>query len=289
MEMSIHSAVTLNNGVKMPVLGCGVFRVRQGEEARATVRTAIEYGYRMIDTARVYCNERSVGLGIADSGVKREELFVTTKLWKTDWNDPRKGLMDSLERMKLSYVDLYLLHWPFKGFEKVYRVLETLQEEGLCRAIGVSNFKIHHLKELMDSGIKVIPQVNQMEIHPSNTEMALTQFCYEKGITMEAYSPLGGEGRLILDDPRLLGMCEYYKKKPSQIILRWDLQRGVIPIPKSVHAERILENSQLFDFDLSQGDIETINDMNRDERRNYDPDLIDRRPSWLEPQITDEV
>lgn len=289
MELSINSTVKLNNGVRMPVFGCGVFRARQGEETRATVRTAIENGYRMIDTARVYCNERSVGMGIADSGLKREDLFVTTKLWKEDWSDPRKGLLASLERLNLSYVDLYLLHWPFKGFIEAYKVLEKLQEEGLCRAIGVSNFKIHHLKELLDSGIKVVPQVNQMEIHPLNTEMALTQFCYEKGITMEAYSPLGGEGRLVLDDPRLIGMCEYYQKKPAQIILRWDLQRGVVPIPKSVHAQRILENSLLFDFDLSQGDIETINDMNRDERRNYEPDLIDERPSWLEPQLVEEV
>lgn len=287
MDLSIKSCFQLNNGVMMPVLGLGVFKSPSGDTTREAVKTALSIGYRMIDTARAYGNERSVGEGIAQSGVPREEIFVTTKLWKTDFADPRKGLTDSLKRLKLDYVDLFLLHWPFKGFGETWIKLEQLQKEGLCRAIGVSNFRIHHLEELKKGGISVIPQVNQMEIHPVNTEEDLCNYCRRNHIQMEAYSPLGGEGRLLVDDPRLVGMREYYKRTPAQIILRWNLQRGIVVIPKSVHEERIRENAGLFDFDLSQGDLATISDMNANDHRNYDPDAIDKRPAWMEPKFTD--
>ncbi len=287
MDLSIKSCFQLNNGVMMPVLGLGVFKSPSGDITREAVKTALSIGYRMIDTARAYGNERSVGEGIAQSGIPREEIFVTTKLWKTDFADPRKGLTDSLKRLKLDYVDLFLLHWPFKGFGETWIKLEQLQKEGLCRAIGVSNFRIHHLEELKKGGISVIPQVNQMEIHPVNTEEDLCNYCRRNHIQMEAYSPLGGEGRLLVDDPRLVGMREYYKRTPAQIILRWNLQRGIVVIPKSVHEERIRENAGLFDFDLSQGDLATISDMNANDRRNYDPDAIDKRPAWMEPKFTD--
>lgn len=287
MDLSIKSCFQLNNGVMMPVLGLGVFKSPSGDITREAVKTALSIGYRMIDTARAYGNERSVGEGIAQSGIPREEIFVTTKLWKTDFADPRKGLTDSLKRLKLDYVDLFLLHWPFKGFGETWIKLEQLQKEGLCRAIGVSNFRIHHLEELKKGGISVIPQVNQMEIHPVNTEEDLCNYCRRNHIQMEAYSPLGGEGRLLVDDPRLVGMREYYKRTPAQIILRWNLQRGIVVIPKSVHEERIRENAGLFDFDLSQGDLATISDMNANDRRNYDPDAIDKRPAWMEPKFID--
>ena len=287
MELSIRSRVTLNNGVKMPYLGLGLFRNPDGDCTAGAVRTALEHGYRMLDTARAYGNEGSVGEGIASSSCKREDIFVTTKLWKTDWADPRAGLLGSLKRLKLDYLDLYLLHWPFKGYGEAWLKLEKLQQEGLVRAIGVSNFTIHHLKTLLGGGISVVPQVNQTECHPINTEEALMQYCRSQSIILEAYSPLGGEGRLILNDPRLVGMCEYYKHTPAQIILRWNIQRGIPVIPKSVHAERIRENAGLFDFVLSQADIETISDMNSNDRRSYDPDCIDTRPSWLEPRYSD--
>lgn len=270
----------------MPVLGLGVFHSKDGEETAQAVKCAIENGYRMIDTARAYSNEKSVGEGIRRSGVKREDIFVTTKLWKTDYTDPRAGLKNSLQRLGLDYIDLFLLHWPFEGYEGAYAVLEQLQKEGLCRAIGVSNFKISHLERLLASGASV-PQVNQMEIHPTNTEDELTTWCRRHNILMEAYSPLGGEGRLLVDDPRLVGMRDYYHKTAAQIILRWDLQRGIAVIPKSIHEERIKENADLFDFDLSQGDIATISDMNSNDRRNYDPDKINSRPAWMEPKLTD--
>lgn len=286
---NLNSTLKLGGQTEMPLLGVGVFRIEPGEPTRAVVRTALEYGYRLIDTARVYCNERSVGRGWRDAAVPRDRLFITTKLWRSDWADPRAGLRASLERLQTDYVDLFLLHWPFAGFTRVWRDLEQCQAAGLCRAIGVSNFKIHHLQALEAAGAKIMPQVNQTEIHPVNTEEELTAYCRSRGIVMEAYSPLGGEGRLVLDDPRLLGMCAYYRKTPAQIILRWDLQRGVAAIPKSAHSERLIQNSQLYDFSLSEGDLATISDMNRNERRNYDPDRIDSRPECLAPHLQEEI
>ncbi|MCR5537003.1 MAG: aldo/keto reductase [Succinivibrio sp.] len=288
MDLHLESTLTLNNGVKMPRLGLGVFNAAQGEETRSAVRTALEFGYRLIDTARVYCNERSVGRGILDSGVKREEIFVTTKLWKTDYANPREGLLRSLERLQLKYVDLLLLHWPFGDYVKAYKDLEHLQDEGLCRCIGVSNFREHHLEDLFASGILRAPQVNQTEIHPVNTEEELCGYCQARGIVVEAYSPLGGHGRTLIDDPRFIGMRDFYHKDAAQIILRWALQRGLVAIPKSVRPERIISNSKLFDFELSPGDMSTISDMNINDRRNYSPDKINERPSYLEPKIVDE-
>ena len=168
---------------------------------------------------------------------------------------------------------------------KAYLELEKLQKEGLCRSIGVSNFKIHHLEKLKEAGASVIPQVNQTEIHPMNTEEHLIGYCRSNKIIVEATSPLGGEGRLIIDDPRLICMREFYKATASQVLLRWNIQRGIVAIPKSVRPERLLENSQLYDFELSNTDIDTISDMNRNERRNFDPDKVDSRPECMWPKI----
>lgn len=286
--MDINSCVELNNGVRMPYLGLGVFRSPAGEVTRSAVRTALEYGYRMIDTARIYCNEKSVGRGIKDAHKDRDQVFVTTKLWKSDWQNPRQGLLQSLERLQLDYIDLYLLHWPFKGFEQAYLELEKLQQEGLCRAIGVSNFKIHHLQALEQAGAKIVPQVNQVECHPQNDESELLNYCRQHGIVLEAYSPLGGEGQLLVSDPRIQSIAEYLKVTPAQVLLRWNLQRGVVVIPKSVHPERILVNSKLFDFELSQADMEAISSMNANMRRAFDSDRIDQRPESTFPRIVEE-
>lgn len=288
MALNINSVVTLNNGINMPLLGLGVFRSPAGEITRSAVRTALEYGYRMIDTARIYCNEKSVGRGIKDSSLAREEIFVTTKLWKTDFDDPRRGLEQSLERLGLDYVDLYLLHWPFSGYSKAYLALEQLQKEGLCKSIGVSNFKIHHLQALQEAGASTIPQVNQVECHPFNAENELLNYCRQQNIVLEAYSPLGGEGSSLIDDPRIASLASYYKVTPAQMILRWNMQRGVVVIPKSVRPQRILENSQLFNFELTMDDMDTIGDVNSNMRRAYDSDYIDQRPASTFPKIIEE-
>lgn len=286
--MDINSCVELNNGDKMPYLGLGVFRAPAGEITRSSVRTAIEYGYRMIDTARVYCNEKSVGRGIKDSQIARDQIFVTTKLWKSDWSNPRQGLLDSLQRLQLDYVDLYLLHWPFKNFVQAYLELEKLQKEGLCRAIGVSNFKIHHLQELERANCTVTPQVNQVECHPQNDEAELLNYCRQHNIVVEAYSPLGGEGHSLVGDPRIESIANYYKVSSAQILLRWNIQRGVVVIPKSVHIERIKINSQLFDFELSQDDMDSISSINTNMRRAFDSDHIDQRPDSTFPKLEEE-
>lgn len=286
--MDAKTWLELNNGVKMPFLGLGVFRSQAGEETRSAVRTALEYGYRMIDTARIYCNERSVGRGIKDSALPRDQIFVTTKLWKDDFDDALRGLEQSLERLGLDYVDLFLLHWPFKGFAQAYLVLEQLQKEGLCRAIGVSNFKQHHIEELFVAGATVMPQVNQVECHPQNSEEELLNFCRQRNIVVEAYSPLGGEGQTIMSDPRITSLAQYLKVTPAQVILRWNIQRGVVVIPKSIHAERIIENSKLFNFELSQDDMDTISSINGNLRRAYDSDRIDQRPASTFPKIVEE-
>ena len=288
MELSLKSTINLNNDVKMPLLGLRVYKMKGVEETYKTVRDALDVGYRLIDTARIYCNEKAVGKAVRDSGIPRNEIFITTKLWVTDFDNPGQALLDSLKRLGLDYVDLYLIHWPVKGYETAYLELEKLQQEGLCRAIGVSNFKIHHIESLFEHGATVVPQVNQTEIHPLNTEEELMGWCRRKKIAVEAYSPLGSEGRLILDDPRLICMRDYYKAAPSQILLRWCIQRGIVAIPKANTKEKLIQNSELYNFDISNSDLETISDMNCNDRRNYDPDKIDYRPKVMYPKIVEE-
>lgn len=280
--MSCNNCMTLNNGVKMPMVGLGVFLSQAGEETRSAVRTALETGYRHIDTAQVYCNEKSVGRGIADSGVDRKEVFITTKLWHTDFSNPRKGLEDSLARLGTDYIDLYLLHWPFPGFQQAWLELEKLQAEGKCRAIGVSNFKEHHLDELRNAGAKVVPQVNQVECHPEFSQLELLNYTRKHGIALEAWFPLGGQGGTLVNDPRIMAIASHYKVSAAQVLLRWNIQRGVIVIPKSVHADRIRMNFDVFSFDLSGDDMDVLDELNQNKRRGIDPDncnsLLDRIP-----------
>lgn len=289
MELSIKSTVTLNNDVKMPLLGLRAYRMKSGDETYNAVRCALDNGYRLIDTAKIYNNEKTIGRALRDSGITREDLFVTTKLWVTDFDNPRQGLLDSLKRLKLEYADLYLIHWPKKGFEKVYEELVKLQSEGLCKAIGLCNFNIEQVQRILNLGFDLPPQVNQTEIHPLNTEKDLINFCRRNKITVEAYSPLGSEGRLILDDPRLIGMRDYYKATSSQILLRWCIQRGIVAIPKAVSEEMIIQNSQLYSFDITTPDMETISDMNCNDRRNYEPSRIDEREDYLYPKFLEEI
>lgn len=277
--MNLQSTTTLSNGVKMPWLGIGVFKVEEGPELVNAVKFAIKNGYRSVDTAAIYGNEEGVGQaireGLAETGLSREELFVTSKVWNADlgYEATIAAYETSLAKLGLDYLDLYLIHWPVEGkFKDAWRALETLYKAGKIKAIGVSNFQIHHLEELMkDAEIK--PMINQVEYHPRLTQKELQAFCQDNGIQLEAWSPLM-QGQL-LDNQVIQEIAQKYGKSVAQIIIRWDLQNGVITIPKSTKEHRIIENSSVFDFELSNEDMERINELNQNLRVGPDPDNFD--------------
>lgn len=274
MATQIKDTATLHNGVKMPWLGLGVWRVSEGNEVESAVKAAIRAGYRSIDTAAIYKNEEGVGKAIKESGVSREELFVTTKVWNADqgYDSTLVAFEKSRKKLGLEYIDLYLVHWPVKGkFKDTWKALEKLYHDGVVRAIGVSNFQIHHLQDVMaDCTIK--PMVNQVEYHPLLIQRELLAFCKENQIQMEAWSPLM-QGNL--DQPLLHELSQKYGKSPAQIVLRWDLQNGVVTIPKSITESRIIENADIFDFELSAEDMEKISGLNQNKRFGPDPDNFD--------------
>ncbi|WP_340639833.1 aldo/keto reductase [Bacillus atrophaeus] len=274
MVASLKDTVKLHNGVEMPRFGLGVFKVENGSEATESVKAAIKNGYRSIDTAAIYKNEEGVGAGIKESGVARDELFITSKVWNEDqgYETTLVAFEKSLERLELDYLDLYLIHWPGKDkYKDTWRALEKLYKDGKVRAIGVSNFQVHHLEELLkDAEIK--PMVNQVEFHPCLTQVELREYCKKQGIQVEAWSPLM-QGQL-LDNEVLKQIAEKHNKSVAQVILRWDLQQDVITIPKSIKEHRIIENADIFDFELSQEDIEKINALNKDERVGPNPDEL---------------
>ncbi|MGO4529930.1 aldo/keto reductase [Paenibacillus sp. 2TAF8] len=268
----VQDTTTLYNGVKMPWLGFGVFKVKDGDEVVDAVKTAIKAGYRSIDTAKVYNNESGVAQGIRESGIAREDLFITTKVWNSDqgYESTLAAFEESMKRLELEYLDLYLIHWPVKGkYKDTWRALEKLHKEGRIRAIGVSNFQIHHLEDLMiDATVK--PAVNQVELHPLLTQTKLREYCSKHEIQIEAWSPLG-QGNL-MEYPLLQDIAAKYGKSPAQVILRWDLQNGIVTIPKSVTPERIHANTELYDFELTAEEIEQINGLNENKRFGSDPD-----------------
>ncbi|OPD51798.1 aldo/keto reductase [Bacillus thuringiensis] len=267
---------TLHNGVKMPMIGLGVYKAKEGDEVKQAVKTALEVGYRSIDTATVYENESGVGEAIRESGIPREDIFITTKVWNDDqgYEETLEAFEKSLKKLQMDYVDLYLIHWPVRGkYVDTYRALEKLYEEGKVRAIGVSNFHKHHL-ELLLSNCKVKPMVNQVELHPMLTQFELRNFCQGEQIQMEAWSPLmrGGE---VFQHPIIQAIATKYEKTPAQVILRWDIQSGIVTIPKSVTPSRIKENFTIFDFALNEEEIRQINTLNRDLHVGTNPDKYD--------------
>ncbi|GEK26038.1 glyoxal/methylglyoxal reductase [Bacillus spizizenii] len=274
MPTSLKDTVKLHNGVEMPWFGLGVFKVENGSEATESVKAAIKNGYRSIDTAAIYKNEEGVGIGIKESGVAREELFITSKVWNEDqgYETTLAAFEKSLERLQLDYLDLYLIHWPGKDkYKDTWRALEKLYKDGKIRAIGVSNFQVHHLEELLkDAEIK--PMVNQVEFHPRLTQKELRDYCKEQSIQLEAWSPLM-QGQL-LDNEVLTQIAEKHNKSVAQVILRWDLQHEVVTIPKSIKEHRIIENADIFDFELSQEDMDKIDALNKDERVGPNPDEL---------------
>ncbi|WP_162595978.1 aldo/keto reductase [Bacillus sp. CGMCC 1.16541] len=275
MVKSLTDSTTLHNGVKMPWFGLGVFKVEEGQEVVNSVKAAIKAGYRSIDTAAIYGNEEGVGQAIKESGVAREDLFITTKVWNADqgYESTLQAFETSLQKLGLEYLDLYLVHWPVKGkYKETWKALEKLYKDGRVRAIGVSNFQVHHLEDVLaDAEIK--PMVNQVEYHPRLTQTELQSFCKEQGIQLEAWSPLM-QGEL-LDNLTLQEIGEKYNKSVAQVILRWDLQNEVVTIPKSIKEHRIIENASIFDFELTKEDMEKIDALNEDRRVGPDPDNFD--------------
>jgi len=279
MMKNLQSTTTLNNGVEMPWLGLGVFKVEEGQELVDAVKTAIKHGYRSIDTAAIYGNEVGVGQGIREAmeeaGIAREDLFITSKVWNSElgYEKTIAAYEESLSKLGLEYLDLFLIHWPVEGkYSDAWRALETLYKEGRVKAIGVSNFQIHHLENLMkDAEIK--PMINQVEYHPRLTQKDLKSFCKENNIQLEAWSPLM-QGQL-LENVELQEIAKKYGKSVAQIILRWDLQNGVITIPKSTKAHRIAENADVFDFELTEEDMKHIESLNQNHRVGPDPDNFD--------------
>lgn len=272
MPNSLQDTTTLHNGVKMPWFGLGVFKVKEGSEVVESVKAAIKNGYKSIDTAAVYKNEEGVGQALKEAGVPREELFITTKVWNSDqgYESTLQAFETSLEKLGLDYLDLYLIHWPVAGkYKETWKALEKLYKDGRVRAIGVSNFHVHHLKDLLvDAEIK--PMVNQVEYHPHLAQTELLEFCKAEGIQMEAWSPLK-QGEL-LSEPTIIEIAEKHKKSSAQVILRWDLQNEVVTIPKSIKEHRLIENADIFDFELSAEDMDRLNSLNKNERVGPDPD-----------------
>ena len=271
-----YKMIRLNNGVEIPQFGLGVFRSEPGAETSKAVEWALEAGYRHIDTAAAYRNETDVAAGIAASGVKREDIFITSKLSTRDIEagNAYEGTLASLEKLNTDYLDLYLLHWPITNYAAAWEVLMRFYEEKKIRAIGVSNFQTQHLQSLEEKGL-LLPTANQIELHPGFQQKDLKAYCEARNITIEAWSPLGGQDHLFINNPVIEGIGNKYGKTGAQVIIRWHLQYGNIVIPKSVKQNRIIENSQVFDFELSAEDMAGIATLDTNQRTYWDPERWD--------------
>jgi diketogulonate reductase-like aldo/keto reductase len=270
MTLTIESTLTLNNDVEMPRLGIGTWQIRDGRPVRRALKWAFEAGYRHIDTAAMYGNERGVGQAIRESAIPREDIFVTTKLWNTDhgYDNALRAFDKSLQRLGFDYVDLYLIHWPSGQRAETWRALERIYEEGRARAIGVSNYTIRHLEDLFTTA-NVAPAVNQVEFHPWLYQKDLLDYCNEHGIVLEAYSPLTKGERL--GDPALQKFAEKYDKSPAQILIRWVLQHDMVVIPKSSNPDHIRANADVFDFKISEEDMCHIDAFDENYHCTWDP------------------
>ncbi|WP_297714258.1 aldo/keto reductase [Clostridium sp.] len=251
----------LSNGVKIPSIGFGTYKSGNDEETAKIVKYALEIGYRQIDTASFYGNEVGIGNGIKESGINREDIFLVTKLWNDNhgYDKTIEAFNKSLERLQVNYIDLYLVHWPNKLNTETWKAFEYLYRTGKVKAIGVCNFRIGHLEELKKTA-EIMPMVNQIEIHPQSSKNDMLSYCEENNIQLVAWSPIM-RGKLF-SNKLMIDLSEKYKKTIAQIILRWHVQRGIIPIPKSSNEERIKENLSIFDFELSNNDMRTIDLLN---------------------------
>lgn len=270
--MNLQTKRVLANGYEMPIVGLGVYKMTNPDETLAAITKALDVGYRHIDTASLYANEEQVGEAIRHSGVAREDIFVTTKVWNSDqgYDETLRAFEVSLKKLNMDYVDLYLTHWPVvETFEETYRAIERLYDEKLIRVPGVSNHHAHHIEKLLTRA-NVGPMVNQVEIHPYLSQKELKAYCADHGIAVTAWSPLG-RGQ-VLEDARILSVAEEVGKSAAQVVLRWHLQNDTIIIPKSVTPSRIEENAQLFDFELTAEQMERVDAVNEGKRIGKDPD-----------------
>lgn len=271
--MPLSSTVTLNNGVSMPLLGLGVYLMRPGETYEA-VRAALASGYRLVDTASIYGNEADVGRAVRHSGIRREEVFITTKLWNDDhgYDAAMRAFDGSLRHLGMDFIDLYLIHFPVPGLRREsWRALEKILESGRARAIGVSNYTVSHLKELFGrSG--VVPAVNQVEFSPFLYQRGLLELCRQNGIQLEAYAPLTAGRRL--HDPRITAVAKRHSRTNAQVLLRWAIQHGLVVIPKSSHPDRIAENARIFDFELTDEDVSELDSLHDGFRSSWDPTTV---------------
>jgi diketogulonate reductase-like aldo/keto reductase len=272
MELKIDSKFELHNGISIPIVGLGTWNLN-GREAYNAVSWALEMGYRLIDTATIYNNERKVGEAIKDSEISREEIFITTKVWKSDqgYDATLVALDKSLNKLNIDYVDLYLIHWPVPGKTiETWKAMEKIYHDGKARAIGVSNYNSHFLHELFDNS-KEIPVVNQVEFSPFLYQRELFEFCNSKNIKLEAYSPLTRGKRL--DHPKVVELAQKYNKSTAQVLIRWGLQHQIIEIPKSGNKDHLKENIDIFDFNLDNDEMQELDNLNEDLRVVDDPVL----------------
>lgn len=273
-QLNIQSEITLNNGIKIPILGLGTYLADSGGEAKKAVLKALEIGYRHIDTAMMYNNENDIGAAVKESGIPREEIFLTSKLWNSDHGFDRtlNAFQSSLDRLQVDYLDMYLIHWPVPELRlDSWRAMESLYVEGKCRTIGVSNYMRRHLEELLEV-CDTVPMVNQVEFSPYLYLHDLLRFCRDQDIQLESYSPLT-KGRM-LNDPAIKAVAKKYERTAAQILIRWVLQHEVVVIPKSSNADRIYENSDVFDFSISDNDMELLNSFHKGLHTSWDPSTV---------------
>lgn len=274
--------VTLNNGVDIPALGFGVWQIDDLKVCEEAVVKAIHTGYRMIDTASIYLNEKAVGNAVKNSGVNRDELFITSKLWVQDhgYDNAKAAFQRTLDRLQLDYLDMYLIHWPYGDFLGAWKALEELYHEGKIKAIGVCNFTAEKLEELKANST-VLPVINQIELHPIFQQKEMQAYDRENNIVTQPWSPLGNGNAELLQNPALKSIAEKYNKTVAQVILRWHLQEGFVIIPKSITPSRIEENFNVFDFELTEDEMNVVRSLDTGKRLFFDP----KDPEWEQKML----
>jgi diketogulonate reductase-like aldo/keto reductase len=268
----MNNVIEVKNGVKIPQLGFGVYKIKKGEQFERAIREAIRVGYRHFDTAKIYGNEEALGLEIQKSGISREQFFITSKVWTTDlgYKATKKAFEHTCKKLKVEYLDMYLIHFASPHYVEAWKAMEELYSEGKIKVIGVANFEIQHLEHLMGHS-RILPMINQIETHPEFPQNELHDYLVQHRISHEAWGPLGQGNKALLERQELVEIARHHKKSAAQVILRWHLQRGIIVIPKSSNPKRIKENSEIFDFELTAEEMEKINRLNTGKRYSVNP------------------